>query len=63
MRAEITYPPWLSDQCKDVIGSLLVSKPEKRLGCGKTGIEELKNHAWFMECDFMEIFEKKNVAP
>jgi len=38
-------------------------KPDKRLGCLKGGMEELKSHQWFKEIDFVQIYEKKIVAP
>jgi len=55
VKTDVNFPPWLSEQCKHLISQLLVAKPENRMGCRKGGIEELKNHEWFKDCDFMQI--------
>jgi len=63
LKAELKFPPWTSEACNDIIKELLVPKPENRLGCRKTGIDEVKNHRWFKEVDFLKIYERKVTAP
>ena len=39
------YPEKLSAHCRNLITSLLIKDPEKRLGMG--GVEDVKCHPWF----------------
>lgn len=49
----LTFPetPVISEDCKDLIQSLLVRDPTKRLGA-KSGAEEIKKHRFFKEIDW-----------
>ena len=40
-RVDITYPPHLSPEAKDLIGKLLVKEPADRLA-----LKEVENHPW-----------------
>ena len=37
--------------------------PEKRLGCGPGGIEEIKNHRWFQRIDWAMLIARRLPAP
>ena len=39
------YPKRLSVECRDLMTSLLVKDPDKRLGV--SGVEDVKRHPWF----------------
>ncbi len=45
----------------DLINKLLYRKPNKRLGCN--GIKDIKEHAWFKNINWDELFEKKMKSP
>ena len=45
----------------DLINKLLYRKPHKRLGCN--GIKEIKEHPWFKNINWDELFEKKMESP
>jgi serine/threonine protein kinase len=43
----LKIPASLSEDCKNLIVSLLNRNPSKRLGAGVDGSEEIKNHPFF----------------
>ena len=45
-------PSFLSETVCDLIRGLLEQLPERRLGCGSKGWEEVKRHPWFAEVDW-----------
>ena len=45
----------------DLINKLLYRKPHKRLGCN--GIKQIKEHAWFKNIKWDELFDKKMKSP
>lgn len=44
---DYVMPKHISPACQDLIRSLLVKNPLKRLGMGLKGMEELRAHPWF----------------
>lgn len=48
-------------EAADFINGLIQRKVEKRLG--NNGIEELKNHPWFKNFDWKNLFAKKMITP
>ena len=46
-------PPYLSEEVKDLLVKLLEKDNNKRLGSGKGGIEEIKQHPWFKSIDWL----------
>ena len=52
-----------SEEAKDLINKLLNVDPNKRLGYGKNGIEELKNHPYFKEINWKNLEELKVTPP
>ena len=61
----LKIPASLSEECKNLIVSLLNRNPSKRLGAGPEGAEEIKRHPFFTTLDWSLIREKKlpNVKP
>ncbi len=52
MKAELNFPPFMSDDAKDLLGRLLIRDPKQRLGSGDRDANELKEHAFFKDVDF-----------
>jgi serine/threonine protein kinase len=48
MKAELTFPPTVSETAKDLLSHLLVRNPQHRLGSGEADAQELKAHPFFM---------------
>lgn len=42
----------VSEECYDFIAKLLRKKPEERLGCGPTGVEDIKAHPFLKSIDW-----------
>mmetsp|Transcript_7032 Transcript_7032/g.9158 ORF Transcript_7032/g.9158 Transcript_7032/m.9158 type:complete len:803 (+) Transcript_7032:90-2498(+) len=57
------FPRNISSDAKSFVRGLLTKNPNKRLGAGAGGIEELYWHAWFKEIDFVRLRHKEYKAP
>jgi protein kinase X len=58
-QGKIPYFPIFSDDAKDLLQQLLVSDPNKRLGYGKNGIQDIKSHRFFKGIEWDDILSKK----
>lgn len=56
-------PNFISDTAADLIFKLLQVNPEKRLGAGKLGAEEIKKHRWFSRLDWAKLEARQIPAP
>ena len=59
---KLKYPTRLSLSAVDLLDKLFNKDPEKRLGSGKDGAEEIKKHAWFALVNW-EAYLKKEIRP
>ena len=59
----LKIPASLSEQCKQLIVSLLNRNPSKRLGAGPEGSEEIKQHQFFEGIDWSTVRFKKLQPP
>ena len=55
-------PDYFSESEKDIITKLLNSKPKLRLGYGENGIQNIKNHSYFNNVNWVD-YRKKKVNP
>ncbi len=53
---------WFSDEVSDLIRKLTNPDPKERLGCGKNGYNDIKNHEFFVGIDWKEML-KGNIKP
>lgn len=56
MKLEYTFPKNFPPVARDLIEKLLVLDPGDRLGSGENGIENIRNHEWFNDVDFQQIW-------
>ena len=54
----IPFQDHVSGDCVDFICSLLEVDETKRLGCGLSGLDNIKNHSFYQNCD---VFDWENV--
>ena len=59
----LKIPASLSEDCKNLIVSLLNRNPSKRLGAGPDGAEEIKAHVFFKGLDWLTVKEKRTNPP
>eukprot|EP00347_Sterkiella_histriomuscorum_P015797 403355646 len=59
----LKIPASLSEECKNLIVSLLNRNPSKRLGAGPEGCEEIKAHSFFEGMDWKMAKDKKLQPP
>lgn len=52
MKAEITFPPFMTAHSQDILSKLLVRDPKLRLGSGERDAAELKEHPFFQDVDW-----------
>lgn len=60
---EVQYPEYLSDEVIDLMKKLLVKDPDKRLGSGPNGAEDIKNHPFFKGMKWNDLYNKKIKPP
>lgn len=63
IKSQFKFPKNFSGSAKNLIRKLLVKDPRKRLGCFKTGIEDIKKHVFFSETNWEELAKKKTKPP
>ncbi|ODV64131.1 Pkinase-domain-containing protein [Ascoidea rubescens DSM 1968] len=59
----LTFPTNFDPLAKDLISNLLSRDPEKRLGNGENGANDIKNHKFFQIIDWNKLVEKKYTPP
>lgn len=55
----LRFPPFLSEECKDLIVQLLNRNPDARLGSSEADVEELKSHAFFASIPWEKLMKKE----
>jgi protein-serine/threonine kinase len=58
---EVYYPLYLSKEVRSLLNGLIEINPKKRLGYGKDGFEEVKNHKFFENVNWNDALRKKLV--
>ena len=59
----VDFPRHFCVSAKEMIKSLLRADRTKRLGCTKSGAEEIKRHKWMKKVHWGKCFQKKMVPP
>lgn len=60
---KVNDDPYLSSSAKSLLNGLLTRDITKRLGCGPTGAEEVKNHPFFDGIDWNIVYRKGYKVP
>lgn len=56
-------PRHLSNEAKSILYSLLERNPNKRLGSGPSGADEIKNHTFFKGYDWDKVLNREYPVP
>jgi serine/threonine protein kinase len=60
----LEFPDFIDDMyARDIVRNLLARDVVDRLGCRKDGAQEIFEHPWFRDMDFVELVEKRSEAP
>ncbi|ODV63685.1 kinase-like protein [Ascoidea rubescens DSM 1968] len=59
----LLFPSDIDELARDLIQRLLIRSPEKRLGSGVNGVEDIKNHRFFHDIDWDQLNGKKYTPP
>jgi len=62
-RGELTYPSCVTPEAKSLLQALIYKDPNKRLGGGPGGGDEVKVHAFFSGVDWTQVYERKITPP
>ena len=60
---KIKYPKYLSNEAVDLLQKFFVKDPEKRLGSGENGLNDIKAHPFFAAIDWDSLINKKIKPP
>lgn len=56
---QVRYPSHFTTDIKDLLKNLLQVDLTKRFGNLKNGVNDIKNHKWFITTDWIAIFGRK----
>ena len=59
----VKYPKFLSKNAVSLLEGLFIKDPDKRLGSGPTGVQDIKNHPFFSGIDWDAILNMKIRPP
>ena len=59
----IKYPSYIDEKAKDLMSKFMENDPKKRLGSGKNGWEDIKNHPYFNDVNWDDAYNKKLKPP
>jgi p70 ribosomal S6 kinase len=62
VKDKIKLPQFLSNEAHAILKGLLQKEPERRLGSGLSGAEEIKQHKWFKGINWKKL-EAREVMP
>ena len=63
LSGRFNMPTFISPEAQDIIWKLLQLNPERRLGSGRLGAEEIKRHPFFASIDWQQLEQKRLPAP
>jgi len=55
----VRYPSHFSPEIKDLLKNLLQTDLTKRFGNLKNGVNDIKQHKWFMGTDWISLYQRK----
>lgn len=62
-RGELSYPSYVTPEAKTLLQGLIYRDPNKRLGGGPTGGQEVQRHGFFSGTDWEAVYRKELTPP
>ena len=56
---QVKFPKYLSKEAVDLLCKLFIKDPEKRLGSGPNGLNDIKSHVFFSSFNWGKYMKKK----
>ena len=56
---QMRYPAHFTPDLKHLLSHFLQPDPDKRYGCMKNGIKDVKLHSWFITIDWAALAQKR----
>lgn len=63
LAGKVNFPRYIDKKAKSLVKKLIVPDMAKRLGCLKSGADDIKKHKWLADYDFEGLLKKINIAP
>ena len=63
LESRYTLPASMSPAARDLVSRLLNQDQNQRLGCGRAGSRDIKQHKWFQRLDWNALERKAVAAP
>eukprot|EP00123_Amoebidium_parasiticum_P011289 comp20628_c1_seq1/m.26682 comp20628_c1_seq1/g.26682 ORF comp20628_c1_seq1/g.26682 comp20628_c1_seq1/m.26682 type:complete len:439 (-) comp20628_c1_seq1:259-1575(-) len=63
LRGKLNLPHYLTDDAKNLLTRLLKRNPLQRLGAGPTDVEELKQHPFFADINWDDLYHRRIKSP
>eukprot|EP00124_Ichthyophonus_hoferi_P001587 Ihof_evm6s86 gene=Ihof_evmTU6s86 len=63
LRGKLNLPHYITDDAKNMLTRLLKRTPSSRLGSGPTDVEEIKEHAFFSDINWDDLYHRRIKAP
>ena len=60
---QVKFHKYLSKEAVDILTKFFIKDPEKRLGSGPNGLNDIKSHVFFSSINWESILEKKIKPP
>jgi serine/threonine protein kinase len=60
---KIQFPRYMNEDARDLITKMLILDPKKRLGYGKDDVVKIKNHPFFEEINWDDIWNRRIIPP
>ena len=60
---KLEFPPHFDRALCDLLTGLLEADPQRRLGCGAAGAEDVKTHPWFSAVNWPALLQRKVQSP
>ena len=60
---KIRFPHHFSSSLRDLLGNMIRRDPSMRYGNLQNGVNDIKNHNWFNQTEWMALYQRQVVAP
>ena len=63
MKAQLTFPAFITTSAKDLLAKLLIRDPKLRLGSGDRDAQDIQEHAFFCDMNWELLAQGNSITP